>query len=182
MLEELKHGVQEKLNNILDLTKVNFNTLLVSGAHPSLLNRVQVQYFEEMMPIQNLANIKTIDSETLVIVPFDLDSVHKIAKAISMSHLQVNPIIDGHHIKLIIPKMSEERRKEFVKKAKAFLEEAKIKVRNIRKEGITKIKNNKELSENEIDLYQKELQKLFDEVNKQLDILYKEKEKTLLQV
>ncbi len=183
MFEEYKQEVSEKLAKILDTTKGNFATILASGAHPSLLNRIQVEYYEEMVPIQNIASIKAMDAETLLITPFDVGSIHTIANALSKaSNLNSTPVVDGNNIKLMVPKMTEERRKMLVKSSKQFLEEAKIKVRGVRKDINQKIKNNKELSENEVDYFQAELQKQFDTMNKQLEEVYKSKEKDLLTI
>ncbi len=183
MFEEYKQEVSEKLDKILDITKGNFATILASGAHPSLLNRIQVEYYEEMVPIQNIASVKAIDSETLLIAPFDVSAIHSIANALSKaSNLNSTPVIDGNNIKLMVPKMTEERRKFLAKNSKQFLEEAKIKVRGVRKDINHKIKNNKDLSENEVDYFQAELQKQFDIINKQLEEMYKAKEKDLLTI
>lgn len=183
MFEEYKQEVSEKLAKILDTTKGNFTTILASGAHPSLLNRIQVEYYEEMVPIQNIASIKAIDAETLLISPFDVGAIHSIANALSKSsNLNSTPMVDGTNIKLLVPKMTEERRKLLAKSSKQFLEEAKIKVRSVRKEINQKIKNNKELSENEVDYFQTELQKHFDATNKELEEMFKAKEKDLLTI
>ena len=163
----------------------NFNTIRTGRANPSLLDRLNVEYYGAETPLKSLATISTPDSQTISIQPFDLSSLQLIEKAISMSDLGFTPNNDGKLIRINVPPLTEERRKEFCKIASKYAEEAKISLRNIRREAIDKIKKQEkesELSEDQSRDEQEKVQKLTDRYISQIDKHLHEKESDILKV
>ncbi len=182
MIEQYKDLALTKIEETKKHLNSEYNNISSGGAHPSLLSNVKVNYYGDLQPLQNISNVQAKDFETLTVTVYEAGFVNEIAKAISKILPHFNPVVDQNVIKIHVPQQSEERRKELVKETKKMLEESKIKIRNIRKDVFNKIKNNDDLSENETELYQNELQKIFDNANKELDKIQKDKETKLLKI
>ncbi len=182
LLEQYKNEMHDKFREVEIFLQGEYSNISSMGAHPSLLNKVKINYYNDLQPLKNIANIQAKDYETLFVSMYDESIIREAAKTISKFLPNLNPVIDGKIIKINVPKITEERRLELVKITKINLEEAKIKMRNVRKEFFNKIKNNKELSENEVELYENELQKETNNFNQTLENLQKEKEKELLKI
>ena len=132
--------IQSNMNKSIEATLRNFNTIRTGRANATLLDRVNVEYYGAETPIKSLASITTIDSQTISIQPFDITCLQTIEKAISMSDLGITPNNDGKVIRINVPPLTEERRKEFCKIASKYAEEGKVALRNIRRDAIDKEK------------------------------------------
>ena len=177
--------IQLNMNKSIEATQRNFNTIRTGRANASLLDRITLEYYEVETPLKSLASITTQDSQTISIQPFDLSSLQSIEKAISMSDLGITPNNDGKIIRINVPPLTEERRKEFCKLASKYAEEGKIALRNIRRDAIEKEK--KEEKEGLISLdesrdNQQIIQKITDQSIAAIETKLAEKEKEILKV
>ena len=128
--------IQENMNKSIEATQRNFNTIRTGRANASLLDRISVEYYGAETPIKSLATISTVDSQTISIQPFDISCLQAIEKSISMSDLGITPNNDGKVIRINVPPLTEERRKEFCKLASKYAEEGKVALRNIRRRAM----------------------------------------------
>ena len=177
--------LQTSMNKSIEATQRNFNTIRTGRANASLLDRICVEYYGAETPIKSLATISTLDSQTISITPFDLSCLQAIEKAISMSDLGINPNNDGKVIRINIPPLTEERRKEFCKLASKYAEEGKVALRNIRRDAVEKEKKHEReglISIDESRDNQSEIQKITDRFISVLEIKLSEKEKEILKV
>ena len=169
----------------MDKTVENFEkrlgTVRAGRANPSSLDGVMVEYYGAMTPLKQLATISVPEARQLLIKPFDKSCLGAIEKAILASNLGYNPGNDGETIRIVIPELTEERRKELAKQVKAISEDAKVSVRNIRHDGLEDLKK-LELPEDEEKGIEKEIQDLVNDYNKKIETLLKEKEDELLTV
>ena len=132
--------IQSSMNKSVEATQRNFNTIRTGRANASLLDRISVEYYGAETPIKSLASIATIDSQTISIQPFDISALQSIEKAISISDLGITPNNDGKVIRINVPPLTEERRKEFCKLASKYAEEGKVALRNVRRDAVDKEK------------------------------------------
>lgn len=154
-------------------------------ASASLLDRITVDYYGAPTPVNQLAGISVPEARLLVIQPYDKSILGEIEKAIMKSDLGINPTSDGSIIRLAIPQLTEERRKELAKQVKKESEEAKVGIRNIRRDGndeLKKLEKNGEITEDALRGYSEDIQKLTDEFINKIDQITKDKEKELLEV
>ena len=173
------------MNKSLEATQRMFNTIRTGRASTSLLDRVTVEYYGSDTPLKSLATISTTDSQTITIQPFDLTSLQSIEKAISMSDLGITPNNDGKIIRINIPPLTEDRRKEFCKLASKYAEEGKVALRNIRRDAIDKIKKIEKdngLSTDESHDKQQIIQKTTDKFISLIEKKLSEKESDILKV
>jgi len=171
--------VRDRMQKAIDATQRDFNTLRTGRANPALLDRVTVEYYGVETPLKSLANVSTPDATTIAIQPFDKNSIAQIEKAIAMSDIGLTPNNDGNVIRLNIPPLTSERRQELVKVAGKIAEEGRVSVRNIRRDAIDAIRKqqkNGELSEDESQDLQEQVQKLTDQSVSKIDELLKAKE------
>jgi ribosome recycling factor len=163
----------------------NFNTIRTGRANPSLLDKILVPYYGADTPLKSLATLSTPDSQTIQIQPFDASSVGLIEKAIAMSDLGLTPNNDGKVIRINIPALTEDRRKDLCKLASKYAEEGKVALRNLRRDGIDLIKKQEkeaELSEDQSRDEQDKIQKLTDRFISELDKHLADKEIDILKV
>ena len=173
------------MNKSVEATKENFMGIRTGRANPALLNGIMVDYYGAPTPIKAVASIGVPEPRTLAVTPFDASQANAVEKAIRDSDLGVSPNRDGNVIRVTMPELTEERRKEYVKLAKTKAEEGKVAVRNIRrkaKESIDKSVKDGELGEDEGDRLQKELDKLTKQVTDYLDVLLEGKQKEIMEV
>lgn len=152
-------------------------------ANASLLDRIQVEYYGALTPVNQLASITIPEARMLMVTPYDKSSIGNIEKAIYQSDLGINPTSDGNVIRLVIPALTEERRKELAKQIGKESEGAKVSIRNIRRDAIEELKKaekNKEITEDELRTYEKQVQDLTDKSSKEIDKIAAEKEKEIL--
>ncbi len=177
--------VKVRMQKSIDATQRSFNTIRTGRASTSLLDRVMVDYYGAETPLKSLANLSTPDATTIMIQPYDKGSMGQIEKAISMSDIGLTPNNDGDIIRLNIPPLTKERRKELVKTAGKLAEEGKVGIRNIRRDAIEDVRKeekNSDISEDESRDLQDEIQSITDSFNKKVEELLAIKEKDIMTV
>ena len=178
---DIKSEVKDKMEKSIENLEKRFTTVRTGRANPSSLDGVNVEYYGSLTPLKQLVTISVPEGNQLLIKPFDKSSLSAIEKAIIASNLGYNPTNDGESIRIIIPALTEERRKELIKQVKTISEEAKVSIRNIRHEAMEKIEKS-EISEDISKGMEKDVQDLVNQYNKKIDDMLKEKEKELLTV
>ncbi|RAP76230.1 ribosome recycling factor [Paenibacillus montanisoli] len=184
MPQSIKKNAEERMEKAIGALKRDLATLRAGRATPALLDRVQVEYYGAMTPVNQLANINTPDSRTIMIQPWDKSSLAAIEKAILKSDLGLTPSNDGVSIRINIPMLTEERRTELVKMTKKFGEEAKVAIRNVRRDANDDIKKleKTELSEDESRRHQDDVQKSTDKFIAEVEKVLAAKEKDIMEV
>ncbi|EJW15569.1 ribosome recycling factor [Paenibacillus alvei] len=184
MPQAVKKNAEERMEKAIAALKRELATLRAGRATPALLDRVQVEYYGAMTPVNQLANISTPDPRTLMIQPWDKSSLADIERAILKSDLGLTPANDGSLIRLSIPPLTEERRAELVKHTKKFGEEAKVAIRNIRRDANDDIKKleKTDISEDESRRHQEDIQKTTDKFIAEVDKVLVVKEKEIMEV
>ena len=177
--------LEASMRKSVEATLRNFNTIRTGRANPSLLDKIMVAYYGADTPLKSLATISTPDSQTIQIQPFDAGSVGLIEKAIGMCYLGLTPNNDGKVIRINIPPLTEDRRKDLCKLASKYAEEGKVALRNLRRDGIDQIKKQEkdaELSEDQSRDEQDKIQKLTDRFISELEKHLADKETDILKV
>ncbi|MCS5692703.1 ribosome recycling factor [Cyanobium sp. FGCU-6] len=177
--------LEASMRKSVEATQRTFNTIRTGRANPSLLDKIMVEYYGAETPLKSLATLSTPDSQTIQIQPFDTGSMAVIEKAIAMSDLGLTPNNDGRIIRINIPPLTEDRRKELCKLAAKYAEEGKVSLRNIRRDGIDRVKKlekDGELSEDQSRDEQEKVQKLTDRFIAELEKHLSEKEADILKV
>ena len=173
------------MQKAVEATKRSFNTIRTGRANASLLDRVMVEYYGTPTSLKSLASINTPDASTITIQPFDRNSLNLIEKAISLSDIGLTPSNDGSSIRLNIPQLTSDRRKELVKLAAKFAEEGRVSIRNIRRDAVDSVRKqdkNHEISEDEAKDTQDQIQKLTSKYIAKIDEVLAEKEKDITTV
>ncbi|MDJ0580885.1 MAG: ribosome recycling factor [Crocosphaera sp.] len=181
MLDDLKNNMQKSV----EATQRSFNTIRTGRANASILDRVTVEYYGTETPLNQLANITTPEATMIMIQPYDKGSMGQIEKAIQMSDVGLTPNNDGNVIRLNIPPLTEERRKDLVKLASKMAEEGKVAIRNIRRDAVDHVRKQEkksELSEDESRDLQDDIQKATDQFTNKIDGLLKSKETDIMTV
>ncbi|MDR1778475.1 MAG: ribosome recycling factor [Clostridiales Family XIII bacterium] len=181
----VQEKLEEKMGKTVSILKENLNTVRAGRANPALLDKVQVEYYGSPTPLKSVANISVPDPRSLLISPFDPKSLHDIEKAIGAANIGINPSNDGKVIRLQIPSLTEERRKELTKLVRKYGEDAKVAVRNERRdanEALKKMEKAGELTEDDLKDEEKGVQKRTDECIKEIDRIVETKEKEILEV
>ncbi|MCI9292745.1 MAG: ribosome recycling factor [Erysipelotrichaceae bacterium] len=174
--------MQEKMNKAIESLESNLKTIRTGRANPTILDRVEVEYYGSMMPINQLASISVVEGRQLMIKPFDKNMLKEIERSIAMADLGLVPQNDGNVVRIMIPPLTEDRRKSLTKDANKMGEEAKIAVRNIRRDAQNAAKKDKELTEDLKKQTQDDIQKATDEAVKKIDKIVDEKNKDILSV
>ncbi len=184
-MPEYFKDVESRMTKCVDATQADFAAIRTGRATPALLDRLHVEAYGQAVPLNQVAGVSTPDSRTLVISAWDKSTVAEIRKAIEKSDLGLTPNIDGTTIRLIIPPLNEERRKDLVKVMKKKAEDGKIAVRNVRHKAHDELKaqlKNGEITEDDNKRMQDQLQKLTDRFIKDIDSLVTSKEKEIMEV
>ncbi|MFT8321465.1 MAG: ribosome recycling factor [Bacillus sp. (in: firmicutes)] len=185
MPKQVISQTKEKMNKAIQSYSRELASIRAGRASASLLDRITVDYYGAPTPVNQLAGISVPEARLLVIQPYDKTALGDIEKAILKSDIGLNPSNDGSVIRLSIPMLTEERRKELVKNVKKESEEAKVAIRNIRRDGnddLKKLEKSGEITEDDLRGYNDDIQKLTDEFISKVDTLTKEKEKEILEV
>jgi ribosome recycling factor len=185
MIKDIEKGMQEKMEKTLNVLKHELSTLKAGRANPSLLDRVSVEYYGTVTPLNQLANIAAPEPRVLTISPWDVKAIPVIEKAILKSDLGINPSNDGKMIRLVVPQLTEERRKDLVKVVKKLGEESKVAIRNIRRdanEHLKKLKKDGDITEDALKKSEEDIQKMTDKCIKETDKAVELKEKEILEV
>lgn len=174
-----------KMEKTLDVLADNFGAVRAGRANAKVLDRISVEYYGQETPLNGVATISSPDARTLVIQPWDGSLLKEIQKAIQMSDLGINPQNDGRVIRLVFPQLTEERRKELTKQVKKYAEDAKVAMRNIRRDGmdyVKALKKKSEITEDDQKTAEKDLQDLLDKYIKRVDEALAVKEKELMAI
>ena len=174
-----------KMDKTLDVLAENFGAVRAGRANAKVLDRITVEYYGQETALNGVATISSPDARTLVIQPWDNTLLKEIQKAIQISDLGINPQNDGKVIRLVFPQLTEERRKELTKQVKKYAEDAKVAMRNIRRDGMDFVKNLKkknEITEDDQKKAEKDLQDLLDKYTKKVDDALAAKEKELMAI
>lgn len=185
MIEEILRDAEEKMDKALDHAKEDFMTIRTGRANPAMFNRINIDYYGTPTPIQQLASFQSPEARLIVVTPFDKSALAAIEKAIRDSDLGVNPGNDGNVIRVPLPQLTEERRKEYIKLAKSKAEEARVTLRNIRrhaKDGLDKLSKDGDAGEDEVRRAEKTLDDKTAAHVAHIDDLLKHKETELLEV
>lgn len=184
MNEQLKTA-QEKMEKCLRSLEHEFSTIRAGRANPAVLDKVLVDYYGTPTPIQQMAAVSVSEARVLVIQPWDMSQLKAIEKAIQSSDIGINPTNDGKVIRLAFPQPTEDRRKELVKQIKKFGEEAKVTLRNVRRDTLEKfkaMKKSSEITEDDMKNYEKDMQKLTDKFCDNVDSAVSDKEKEIMSI
>ncbi|KAF5081164.1 ribosome recycling factor [Acetobacterium wieringae] len=185
MVNEIKATANEKMDKALKNLNESLGSLRAGRANPRILDKVMVDYYGSPTSLNQLANISTPEPRMIVVSPYDATAIPAIEKGILKSDLGFNPSNDGKIIRLLIPQLTEERRKELVKLVKKYGEECKVAMRNIRRHAIQDLKDGQKeglITEDDLKQGEKEIQKVTDEEIKNIDAILKEKEAEILEV
>ena len=172
-----------KMDKTLEHLAEEFDAVRAGRANPRVLDRITVEYYGSETPLNGVATISSPDARTLVISPWDTKLLKDIQKSIQMSDLGINPQNDGKVIRLIFPQLTEERRKDLAKQVKKYAEDAKVAMRNVRRDGmdyVKKLKKNSEITEDDQKKAEKDLQDMLDKYIKKVDEALAAKEKELM--
>ena len=173
----------KRMDKALNHLEEEFGAVRAGRANPKVLDRIVVEYYGSETPLNGVATISSPDARTLVIQPWDTKLLKDIQKAIQTSDLGINPQNDGRVIRLVFPQLTEERRKDLTKQVKKYAEDAKVAMRNIRRDGmdyVKKLKKNSEITEDDQKKAEKDLQDLLDKNIKKVDVALAAKEKELM--
>ena len=174
-----------RMEKALDHLAEEFDAVRAGRANPKVLDRITVEYYGQETPMHGVASISSPDARTLVIQPWDTTLLKEIQKAILASDLGINPQNDGKVIRLLFPQLTEERRKELTKQVKKYAEDAKVAMRNVRRDGmdyVKKLKKNSEITEDDQKKAEKDLQDMLDKYIKRADEALAAKEKELMAI
>jgi ribosome recycling factor len=185
VIDETLLEAEEKMEKALGVAKDDFATIRTGRANPGMFSKILVDYYGSPTPLQQLASFQTPEARTMIITPYDRGSMGGIEKAIRDSDLGVNPTNDGTIIRVVLPQLTEERRKDYIKLARHKAEDARVSVRNIRrraKEELDRIARDGEAGEDEVARAEKELEHVTRRHVEVIDDLLKHKENELLEV
>lgn len=184
MAESIIKDAQDRMDKAIDALKRELSSIRAGRANPALLDRIQVDYYGTPTPLNQVGTISTPDPRTLVIQPWDKSVLGDIEKAIQKSDLGLSPNNDGNIIRLNIPMLTEERRTDLVKQTKKSGEDAKVAIRNIRRDANDEIKRKEkdEISEDESRRFQEQVQKITDQYIVEVDKVLANKEKEIMEV
>jgi ribosome recycling factor len=183
MINQLSDKLRKKMEETILSLKRDMDSISTGRANPNLLDTIRVEIYGSMMPITQLANISVPEANILSIQVWDKESIKLIEKAILNANLGFNPMSEGNTIRISIPKLSEERRKELVKLAKKYGEDKKIALRNIRRDSLDDFKKNeKEFGKDQIHNFSDIVQKITDEFVTKVDEIILGKEKDLMKI
>lgn len=185
MYLDIHREAENKMKKTIEIYKDDLKSIRAGRANPALLDQISIDYYGVKTPLKQTANVSAPEPRLLVIQPWDVSLIPTIEKAILKSELGLNPSNDGKVIRLPIPPLTEERRKELVKLVKKYCENAKISIRNIRRETIDSIKKmekNKEISEDDRKAAENEIQKITDNYIEMIDELTSKKEEELIEL
>lgn len=185
MVQTVLKDAKERMTKSEESLQRELGYIRAGRANASILDRVEVMYYGAPTPLNQLAQITIPEARVLMITPFDKNSLEDVEKAILASDLGLSPANDGNVIRLVIPQLTEDRRKELAKEVGKHAENAKISVRNIRRDAIDELKKmekNKEISEDELHKLEKEVQDITDKSTANIDKITEEKEQELLEV
>ena len=177
--------LEEKMQKAVDYLCEELAAIRAGRANPAILNKVTVEYYGVQTPLNQIGAISVPEARQILITPWDRSLLGQIIKAIQVAELGVNPINDGNSVRLTFPELNEERRRQIVKDVKALGEDAKIAIRNLRRDGIDDakaLKNNGEMTEDELKSAEEKIQKITDKYTDKVEKVIENKEKEVMEV
>jgi ribosome recycling factor len=185
VIDDILLEAEEKMEKAIGVAREDFATLRTGRANPGMFSKITVEYYGAPTPLNQLASFHAADARMMLITPFDRSSTNAIEKAIRDSDLGVNPTTDGHVIRVVFPQLTEERRREYIKGAKAQAEDARVSIRNIRrsaKDALEKMKKDGDAGEDEVKRGLSHLEEITHKQVEHVDEILKHKEEELLEV
>ena len=185
MISDIKHSAEQKMQKSLEALKADLGKVRTGRAHTGILDHVHVDYYGSMMPINQVANISLADARTITVQPWEKNMISKVEKAIRDADLGLNPSTNGDVIRVPMPPLTEERRKDLIKVVRGEAESAKVSVRNVRRdanEALKKMLKDKEVGEDEEHRAQDDIQKITDKYIAEVDKILQAKEADLMAV
>ena len=185
MIDDTLLEAEEKMDKAVSVAKEDFTAIRTGRAHPSLFNKILVDYYGAPTPLNQLASFHVADARMITVQPYDKGSMAAIEKAIRDSDLGVNPNNDGQILRIVLPQLTEERRREYSKVARHKAEDARVSIRNVRrhaKDALDKLARDGEVGEDDVTRAEKQLEALTKSYVEQVDELLKHKESELLEV
>ena len=174
--------MNEKMNKAVEALESNLKTIRTGRANPTILDRVELEYYGSMTPLNQLSSISVVEGRQLMVKPFDRNMLKEVERAIAMADLGLVPQNDGNAIRIMIPALTEDSRKDLSKDAHKMGEDAKIAIRNIRRDALNGAKKDKELTEDLKKQAQEDIQKATDQFTKKVDAIVDEKCKDIMSV
>jgi len=184
MLETVYSTVRTKMQKTVEMLSTELAKIRTSRPNPAILDGVKVEYYGALTPLKGLASVTVPDPRQIVVQPYDRNALSAIEHAVTKANLGLNPIVDGNVIRLPIPALTEDRRKELVKLCHKLAEEARIAIRNVRREAndeVKKLEKDKKISEDDSKAGTKKVQELTDAEIKTIDQLFDKKQKEILE-
>lgn len=184
-MQKVLDEAKARMEKVVEAAKRELSTLRTGRANPALLDRVEVEAYGTKMPLNQVAIVSVPEPRMIVVQPYDKSTIHAIDKAIRIADLGFNPASDGNVLRIAIPPLTEERRKELVKVAKKICEDMRVAVRNVRRdsnEALKKLEKDKEITEDDLKKGQNEVQKLTDDYIAKIDGILADKEKEIMEV
>ena len=185
MIAEIQKEASNKMSYAVDHAREDLATIRTGRAHPAMFNKIQADYYGAPTPLQQLATFTSTDPRSMMITPFDRSAIGAIEKAIREADLGVNPSNDGNAVRIVMPQLTEERRKEYIKMAKANAEDARIAVRNVRRHShdqLKKLQKDGEISEDDLSRAEKALDASTKKFVESIDEILKHKEAELNEI
>ncbi|MDY0100630.1 MAG: ribosome recycling factor [Bacilli bacterium] len=179
-MDELALDALERMEKTLQNLKITYNTLRTGRANVQLLDRIEVSYYGDKIPLNQISSITVPEPRQLIVKPYDRNDLKAIVAAINTSDLSINPIVDGDQVRLIIPALTEETRRDLAKKAKVYAEDAKVAIRNIRREYIDLLRSSDEYSDDLRKRIEADIQKVTDDSTKKVEEILQVKEKEIM--
>lgn len=179
--QELEDKMQKAIDYLID----ELSAIRAGRANPAILNKITVEYYGVQTPLNQVGAISVPEARQILVTPWDRSLLGEITKAIQVADIGVNPINDGNGVRLTFPELNEERRKQIVKEVKALGEDAKVAIRNVRRDGIDvakKLKNDGEMTEDELKGAEDKIQKITDKYTEKVDEAISKKEKEVMEV
>lgn len=177
--------IEEKMEKAVNYLKDELGDIRAGRANPAILNKVEIDYYGSLVPINQVGTVSVPEARQLLITPWDKSMLVALEKSLQKADLGVNPMNDGNCIRLIFPELTEDRRKELTKDVKKLGEEAKVAVRNIRREGMDSVKASQkasEITEDELKVQEEKIQKLTDQYVEKIDQTVASKEKEIMEI
>jgi len=181
MIQSIRNDAKNRMNSSVEILRKEFAGLRTGRAHPSMLDGITVDCYGAMTPMNAVGSVSVPESRLLSVSVWDSNLVTSVEKAIRLSDLGLNPMSEGNIIRIAVPELTEERRKDIAKVASQYSEQARVSVRNVRRDAMNSIKKS-ELPEDEERRENDEIQKITDEHIKLIDVALSEKEKELMQI
>lgn len=184
-MNEIMQKCNDKMNKAVQALDKEYAAIRAGRANPSILNKVNVDYYGVPTPVQQMASVSVPDPRTIMIQPYDMSTLKEIEKAIQASDIGINPNNDGKVLRLNFPPLTEERRKDLVKEIKKYGEECKVTIRNVRRDILEKFKAEKKdgnITEDDMKNYEKKVQEATDKFCKEIDVLSADKEKEIMSI